>query len=309
MAAVTTASRISPGVAEGIECENSSENGYRQLDFAASSEIWVSFYYSEVSSTANSRRFGFRICSDGSVLFQWGGSSINNNNLYMQYWNGASYTNMTSAPFPVNSLSHILIHIKMDDTVGIIEYFVNGVLIASFSGDTITTGITTLNQLKIGLTDAGGLSSGMCYSAIMVADHDISNLMYLQRAVNGAGAETAWTGDYTSVDETGVSDADIIYSANNGDVETFTKAAQSSLYNTYNIYGVGVSARAKRGTSGPQNLQLVARSGSTNGFSANKALDLAWTTEQELFDENPDTAAPWTFAEADSAQVGVKAIT
>jgi len=133
--------------------------------------------------------------------------------------------------------------------------------------------------------------------------------MYLQSAINGNGAETAWAGDYTNVDETGRNDADIIHSNTDGAVETFTKGALNTLYNTYAVKGVGVMARAMRGTTGPQNIQLVARSGSTNGFSANKALAVKWDQYRELFATNPATAAAWTFSEADAAQVGVKAVT
>lgn len=310
--AFTTASRLGHGVAEGIHCQYTSENGYgRRLNFTAAAEIWLSFHYGEVdASSGTSRRYGVNLYSGDTHRFRWGGTGINNLNLHLQYWNGSAWTTVGSShTFQAASVNRILIHIKLDDAAGIVEWYNNGVLIASTSGIDSAVSITTLDNARFGPTDAGSLRNGCVYSGVIVADEDIANVRYLQTAISGNGAETAWTGDYTMVDEAGRNDADIIYSANNGDVETYTKGALNSLYNTYAVKGVGVMARALCGITGPQNLQLAARSGSTNGFSANKALAIKWDQYREFFDENPATAAAWTFAEADAAQVGVKAVT
>ena len=311
----TTAARMAPGVAEGISFTSSTGGfGYRRLDFPASSEIWLSFYLKETDTDAGNRQIGIQIVSGSTVLFQWGGSSINNKYNFWQYNNGAGFTTIgsgssSSAYLVRDSLHRIDVHIKMDDTTGVIEYYVDEILVSSFSGDTIRTAALTMDGVLIRSIDASNGGNVCTYSAIIVADEDTRDLMYLQGAVNGDGAETAWTGDYTAVDETGVNTVDGISSANNGDVETFSKVALLASLSDYEVYGVGLNAVAKRGATGPQNLQLAVRSGSTNVFSASKALDLEYTAYPEVFTVNPATAAPWTFAEADAAQVGVKAVT
>lgn len=306
----TTASRLGPGVSEGIHCPDTSEFGHRQLNFTAASEIWLSFYYGETDTSSGAgRRYGVNFYSGTGLWFKWGGSGINNLNVNLQYWNGSAWTTVgSSIGLTGNTVNRILIHIKIHDTAGILEWYNNGVLIASSTGIDTNIGSSTLDNIRFSTVEAGR-PSGCVYSAIMVADEDLTNWMYLQTAINGNGAETAWTGDYTNVDEPGRNDADIIHSNTNGAVETYTKAALPSIYNTFAVKGVGVMARAMRGTTGPQNLQLAARSGSTNGFSANKALTIKWDQYREFFSTNPDTAAAWTFAEADAAQVGVKAVT
>lgn len=303
----TTAARKGPGVAEGIDFSSASWPGQRRVDFTPSSEVWISFYYKDVNSGSNSREIGLLIVGT-TTLFQWGGSSINNPNLFFQYWNGSSWSTVGTASLAVDSLNKIVIHIKMDDTVGVLEYFVNGNLIGSFSGDTIRSSQTELTYLLFRSTSSSGTVMNCTYSAIIIADEDISDIEYLQTAVSGVGAETSWTGDYTAVDETGFSDLDVISSSVANNIETMTKGALSSSYNGYEVMAVGVSARAKRGPTGPQNIQLAARSGSTNGFSTTKSLNIEWSLVQNVFALNPATAAAWTFAEADAAQIGVKSI-
>lgn len=144
-------------------------------------------------------------------------------------------------------------------------------------------------------------------SQIAVADEPTIGWRVMEGRPTGAGANTAWVGDYTSVDEATLSEADYIYSNTANEVETFAQSLQSAL-DGYVVRAVAVCARARRGSSGPQNIQLAMRSGGTDYFSPTKSLGLGYTAVSEVWDTNPDTSADWTNSQATAIQPGVKSI-
>lgn len=123
----------------------------------------------------------------------------------------------------------------------------------------------------------------------------------------GNGANTAWVGDYTAVDEITYSDADFISSASNGDIETYTMSDPTLSTNL--VKGVGVAARAKCDATGPQNLQHVVRVGSTNYPSASHALNVGYDSYVSIWETSPATSTTWTSTEINALEAGVKAIT
>lgn len=122
-----------------------------------------------------------------------------------------------------------------------------------------------------------------------------------------AGATTDWVGGYTEIDETVYSDADFVNSATNGQVELFSHSI--TVPTGYKVKAAIVTARAKCGASGPQNLQLALRSGGTTYFSSSKALDAGYGSFVEVWETDPSTAAAFTASAITTLQFGVKAIT
>lgn len=123
------------------------------------------------------------------------------------------------------------------------------------------------------------------------------------------GANTAWTGDVSSVDETANNDSDYIYSGTADQVETYTVSNYPASFTGYVPRAVAVSARAKRNTTGPQGLQLCLRVDGTDYFSATKTLGLGYTGQEHVWETNPDTGLAWTSAQLVGLQIGVKSIT
>lgn len=121
------------------------------------------------------------------------------------------------------------------------------------------------------------------------------------------GANTAWTGTYTEVDEIAYSDADFINSGTANQVETF--AGTTPTLTGYVIQSVTVGARGKTDGSGPSNLQLALRSSSTDYFSSSKALDVGYGPFQNIWETNPATSADWVNSAISGLQFGVKSIT
>ena len=144
-------------------------------------------------------------------------------------------------------------------------------------------------------------------SGIAVATENTIGWRVVQGYVSGTGSDTAWTGDYTGVDEATLSDVDFINSTAADQVETFTFTPVAALTG-YTVRGVCVSARAKRDASGPQSLQLALRSSGTNYFSSSKTLGLGYTAVQNIWETNPATSADWLSSQIAALQVGVKSI-
>lgn len=123
----------------------------------------------------------------------------------------------------------------------------------------------------------------------------------------GAGATADWTGTYAEVDEITYSDADFVNSSTNGQVELFSHS--TTIPAGYKVKAVVVTARAKRGSSGPQNLQLALRSGGTVYTSSSKALGLGYGAYTAVWENDPATSAQFTASAISTLQFGVKAIT
>lgn len=145
-------------------------------------------------------------------------------------------------------------------------------------------------------------------SQFIVADEPTIGWRLMTAYPSGAGASSAWTGTYTNIDEIAFSDADFIFSDTAGDTSTFTVTTVGSLTG-YTVRAVCVSARAKKGATGPTNLQLVLRAGGTDYNSASKALDVGYGAFLNIWEDNPNTAVDWLNADISSIQVGVEAIT
>lgn len=151
-----------------------------------------------------------------------------------------------------------------------------------------------------------GTASNPCLSQVIVADEPTIGWRLLTRYPNGAGADTAWVGDYTGVDETTNSDADFVNSGTATQVETFTQTGP--VITGYIPRAVGVYFRSRRGAGGPQNIQAALRSAGTNYFSASKAQSLGYGIYGNIWETNPATAADWLSTAIDALQPGVKSI-
>jgi hypothetical protein len=126
---------------------------------------------------------------------------------------------------------------------------------------------------------------------------------------SGAGSTSAWTGAYTDIDEAVTSDADFISSGTANQVSTFAQTAIPTLTG-YVVRAVCVSARAKRGSSGPQNIRMALRSAGTNYFSGSDiSLGLGYAPVQTIWATDPATSAAWVNTAISSLEPGVKSIT
>ena len=259
--------------------------------WTAVQEVWVhavlepaigTYFYLLNGSTAN-----FKLVATGTYLQMYYLSAL------------ATWTQIGSnVTYPYNTQQYVDIYFKTGAS-GAVGLYLGG------TERTTATGSYTYSADVTGVRFVGEGDS--CEVAgIAVADEPTIGWRVTQGYMSGAGADTAWTGDYTSVDEAELNDADFLNSTSAGQVETFT--ATFPTLTGYTPRAVCVSARARRGASGPQGLQLALRSSGTNYFSATKTLGLGYTAVQNIWETNPATSADFLLSQIASLQPGVKSV-
>jgi len=279
----------------------------------AVTDVWLHARVSFASTggTVNSHPLiKFRSTSGQDVLRLNGFGGVSNPSVYdLEYWDGAAWQKIGTS-WTIASPSTLDFHCKIADTGGVFAFYVNGSLIAELTGDTLLFAGADVAEVHLasGSTD-DSTSADKNYTEVVVADESTIGMRVATLAPTAAGTNTAWTGDETDVDEVVTDDVDFISSATADEVETYAASDLSAAAATFTPRAVFVAARAKRGATGPQSLQLAVRSGTTEDFSETKALTEAFAHYRNGWATNPDTAAAWTPAEIDALEFGVKSIT
>lgn len=223
----------------------------------------------------------------------------------VEYWTGAAWTAAGTFTAPGDSLQTLDINVVGNS--------------ASGSASVYLSGTNRLTTAAIDLSAYGGVAKVRFYgrgssiagtraiSQVIMADEPTIGWRLATVPATGAGATTDFTGTYTEIDEVVYSDADFINSAVANQVEIFSHS--STVPSGYTVRAFGVTARAKRGASGPANLQLALRSSGTTYFSGSKALDVGYGAFCHVWETDPATAAAFATSAIASLQFGVKSIT
>lgn len=232
----------------------------------------------------------FRLLHDGSA-----------NTAQMYYLSAASTFTAIGSSFTLDDADAAVIDVKLVQSTGEATIYVAGTQRATGTVGAMTqfTGVT-----KVRLKSA---NSGAYWSQILCSTTSTVGRVVSTKYPTGNGANTSWVGDYTGVDEAVYSDADGITSSSANEVETYT--GNTPTVNGFKVEAVVVNARAKRGETGPANLQLALRTSATNYVSSSHALTLGYTGESNVWETNPNTSAAWVTATAQAVEFGVKSIT
>lgn len=228
----------------------------------------------------------------------------------VERFKSASYTALgttSAAVFQADTLQDVDIFYTRNLTTGIFQIYRNGVLLLNFSGDSDT-------ESAIGMIRFEGLTLNtreMNVSQVIVADESTIGWKLATLSPDGNGAQTAWTNDYTAVDEFSYNSADFIETNATNQTETFTLADINAAYSTYNVKAVAVGARASNDSgSAVADIQAVVRIAGTDYTSANLSLtkDGSEYTKQNVWNTNPATTAAWAQAAVNALEAGVKSV-
>lgn len=253
----------------------------------------------------------FRNVSNQGVLRLRLSSSLT---LQLQYWNGATWTNIGATyVYAADAVYVFDVHCKIANTGGLFEFYVNGVLHSSISGDTDVFIGSAIRNCKFNTLSNVNGGVNTCYmSEIIVCTDDTRSMRLATLAPNGAGTIDQWVGAYTDVNEIGTyNDASYISSGTAAQVELFTLTDLSATAQTLDVVGVTLTGRGRRGATGPQNLQAALYTGGAQfntGSLPNVGLSFA-TLQQGIWDLNPDTGLAWTIAEVLALEAGYESIT
>jgi hypothetical protein len=205
-------------------------------------------------------------------------------------------TNVGSA-VTVGTVEHIDVYIDGNDATGTASLFVGGTEVESAVVD--LSAVTAIDEVQV--------RYGHFISQMVIADEPTIGMRLLTRYPNGAGSASNWTGGFTDVDESEFDDADFCNSSTNGQIEQFTQTGP--VITGYTVRAAGVYARAKRGASGPANLQIGLRVSGTDYFSSSKALSVGYSAYGEIWETNPATGVAWVNTAIDAIQPSIKAVT
>lgn len=300
---VTTAGEKSDAVSEAVRMNGSSSNAiFVPLGAALPDDVWVTFFHSASFGNDALSFFSLQDASGNEImrLRQITSSS----GLTGDRWNGsalAAFGNIARA----NGRNRFDIHFKRSTTEGKIDVYMDSVLIMSFSGNTDFRAVPAA-KIKLGPVGVNG-DNYSTFSGVIVASHDTRNETLIQLLPTGAGTETGWVGDYSAIDETGITDTDYIEANTVGQTETWVTADIPVGFASYEVVGVAVSARASAGES-PAKIKGVTKVGSTV-YEGEPVPPTTYSLnpQQTLFAINPATGVKWTITDVNNAEFGVKA--
>lgn len=199
------------------------------------------------------------------------------------------------------------IKLVSNSLAGTFQFYSSGTLVLNVAGldHSGFAGVTQVQPTGLGVPFNGGdafWSEIICDSSSHIGDRLKTFPVDTNSAVN-----TGWTGSVTNVNEVVLNDATFAYAASA--TLTSTYYASGFSLGTYNIVAVGVSARANlQSAVGPQNLQLVLRSGGSNHNSSSIALANGYQACAHSWTTDPNGNIAWTAANAQVVEGGQESI-
>jgi hypothetical protein len=280
--------------------------------FTETADIWlhceIQQYGSSITSTTKQPVVVLLDGSDVQVFrleSDFGGTATGGSYTWqLQYWNGTAWTNL-GASFPTAAVRQVIdLHLVANTASGEATIYCSGTQRMTTTAD--LSGISGVAKFRNYGTSKTGNDRAAVSQVVISTTSTVAGRLWTV-PVNGAGASSAWTGAYSNVDEITYADADFINYATADQVSTFAISAPTLTGSV--VRAVAVTARANCGSGGPQNLQLVLRSGGTNYFSSSKALDAGYGAFVNIWETDPATSSAWVNTAVASLQPGVKSIT
>ncbi len=191
---------------------------------------------------------------------------------------------------------------------GTLNFYVNGALLFSFSGDTTTDSVTNLTTVRLRCMASSGGANIDDWSEIIISDTDTRS-MSLQTLAPVANGNThnfdTGTPAAANVNETTLNDTTLDGSTTAAQIDQYTIPALAT--GTFAIIAIGVSARMQKGSSGPSKMDLGVRVSGTDYWSSDQVLITSWADAQNWWLTDPNTAGlAWA---ALPTNIGLKSVT
>lgn len=278
---------------------------YARKTFSPQTSVWI---HARCSIGIGSSFFNI-INSSGTTVFRVSTSHTTgyaNYNYKPEYYNGSSWITMGDSAVVPSSSVGIDFDVKINIATfgGAIDVYMDGVLMFSFSGNTSFLG-SGISEFRMFSPDG----SNVWFSQTIISTTITVGMKVATLSISGAGTTSQWVGSYTDINETVLSDTTFISDNTNGDISTY-QVTDVPTGGNFNVGAIIVSARAERGATGVQNLELGVRSGGANHWgSPVSGLITAFGPFQEIMTTDPATGLPWTISGANAVEIGVQALT
>lgn len=193
-----------------------------------------------------------------------------------------------------------------------LTWYFNGVLAATVTATVAFMSGKLVKRCGWGGTGHSSTSYRIYHSEMIVSSVDPRGYRVATIVPNSLGTKDEWTGNYADIDDVGIpSDADYIYTDAINKIESFGLTNLSTPAQNMDVVAAVVSARARRGVTGPQNLKPFVRTNSTDYEGATYASVPATFTNLPpvVMAVNPVTGNPWTITEIQDLEAGFKSLT
>lgn len=240
-----------------------------------------------------------------------GASGGNTTKLALNKYNGTTATELaTEAGNSITQALHRLdVQLVNYGSSATVNVYWDGALVITFSGDVSVSGVTNLDSIFF---NGGGSATYWNLSEVVVADEDVRAFPGLVTlALTGAGTTDDWTGTYSNINGTTISDANPAYVNVNAKDEQFNVTDLPT--GTFVIKAVKIAARMAKSNDGPAvtQVKLGYNSGGSTGFGtgATKALTTAYATYEQLDLTNPVSSAAFVQSEMNALQLDMQSVT
>ena len=282
------------------------ETNYIETGSFSATEFWIhaNFHIDYLAGTLTN--YFLAACAGGipriSVRFDTGGFTL-------RYWNGSAWVSLGSAVMTSEGLFRFDMYIK-SGSPGQVRLYINNIpVLSSITVDTTFGGtvaaFNTVRFCPIGIT----VNAITHVSEVIVADWNTIGARVVSRAPSSAGSWNDWTGsNYLSVDEINPA-SDFVLSGAANQRFSVNFADFPALGTGESIEGVKIAAAAIRDAGGPQGLNFFTRIGATDYDSPDQAVpsvQLTATPNSQFLADNPATLSPWTLADLNAAEFGVR---
>jgi len=215
-----------------------------------------------------------------------------------------------------NSWHYIELSATVSDTVGVLTARVDGVQVATFTGDTKQSGTAaTLDRVELNFlaNGANGFIDDLyiCDGLGAAPWNDfLGDVRVMAVKPNGAGSQTDLTpvgsaSNYANVDEFPFSAGDYNHSATAGHRDLY---AMEDVTAGITVLGVQVTSTAHKTDTTVRSVKNLVKSGATVTASAAKVLSTSPSQLSTAFQVNPTTSAQWTAAEVNAMETGVEVL-
>jgi hypothetical protein len=279
------------------------------FEFAETADVWIHFENQSIGATSSATLTTCMTMLNGSgtEVFKLQTSTptgSGSQTWQLQYWNGSAWTNLGSSFAVNNALQTVDIHLVANSASGSGSVYLSGTQRSTGTAD--LSSIAGVAQIRP-YGKQTGIQVSNYFSQLIVASESTIGWRLKTVPATGAGSTSSWTGTFAEIDEIAYSDLDFINSATAAQVQLFSHS--TTIPTGYKVKAAIVTARAKCGSGGPQNIQLALKSGATTYFSATQACDEGYLAHVGVWENDPATSAAFTTSAAAAIQFGVKSIT
>ena len=262
-------------------------------DFLATGTVWVGF--DQYPGSAAGVAYATLYNGSTPIFRLW---RVLTATWRVDYWNGTAWVTGTNFTGPDSSRGRWTFKVALNSGI---DVYLAGTLV--YSGSGWTGGETQATRLVL-----SGAGSGNAFSQVMIADYDIRDSRYTDRALNGdSAANTGGSGAYTAIQETGLDESTAVKVATSGNKQGQTKAGLT-VPAGYIIGAMVVNGRGRvSGTITDGKLGVRTGTG-TNSSGSGLGYTGGYEPRSRVIETNPDTATNWTESEFNAAEIYEEAV-